>query len=183
LDEWQNEYVKIFDPKQSDEECRNQDFNPEFLEQKRKGNIDVGKEIGLCLGKRILTIDGESSFGEDESEPVIAEMHRRILFVFAATTALEKFLSNEFVLASAKNSMYEYLRENNKQFYTDISDTGAISFYMLCKRSLQDKKCYGKYFAQLCDRKEDYNFVKLGNTLYIFFFDVARDIIDSYEVI
>ena len=58
----------------------------------------------------------------------------------------------------------------------DIKQQGAFSYYYLCVRdSEKPAEAIGKTFAELCDRKGDCVYAKLGSALFEYFLAVVDD--------
>ena len=160
----------------------------DFIEQKLNGNLNIAKEIGIFLGIQILSVNlniklyALYNISEFFSECEMIEKNKKILFFFAAFSAIENTIKNEYVLSATKSSMEEYLRTNDIEFYNTITSSINISLYMICKRyKKDDTNCYGKYFATLCNKKNNSKLITTGNMFYKFFYNLSKGIIKKYE--
>ncbi|MEI6579525.1 MAG: hypothetical protein WCN92_08710 [Eubacteriales bacterium] len=148
------------------------------------GNIAKAK----ALGERLAVLEPESSSGIDlydlfgEADVPPAEVYQiRVLLVFVAQTTISKRLVTPLLSSCAVNAMYNKLMETSTDFYTDISDGAAFTFYSLSLRRDKDiPKSIGEYFAMLCGRENNKVYEDMGADVYTHAVELIEGIIGEY---
>lgn len=86
---------------------------------------------------------------------------------FAVEVGLDAFLPNNLVAQSAQNVFYDTLRILAPDFYDDLQESGAFSFYYLCVRDGRHvARRVGENFASLCGRPGSESYARMGEDLY-----------------
>lgn len=141
--------------------------------QRSNGNI----EKACCLGKRLATIsvadsEGCLSLHLDEHlrqrffAPTIL-YQIRVLLIFTVEASLQINLPSDLLITTATNAVHDYLRKNASDFYRNISDGAAFSFYYLTiKKGVKIEDGIGNAFAMLCGAEDNQAFVEAGKTVF-----------------
>ncbi|WP_040197932.1 hypothetical protein [Candidatus Soleaferrea massiliensis] len=155
----------------------------EFLTEKNNGNIAKAHDLGYKLAEEVLREDGESLFGIDDTEDRLAIKHRRILFAYAVDISLEEYLPNSLTAQTALNSFYDHLKESAPLLYNDISESGAFTLYILCRRTHTDhiEDCIGRTFAKLCEQEDVKSYQALGSALFDKYITTTERIIGKFQ--
>lgn len=156
----------------------------ELKTQRKNGNLDKARLLGKDIYKKIISQDGESSFGEDDTaEDTQLRKERRQLLVFTAIDTVESKMKSRVLAGIVTNEIYNELKTNVPEFYSDIKESGSFSFYTLCVRRGKDiQDTIGQTFAMLAGKSGDSVTAELGKALYIRFFDVTVNTIDSFNI-
>lgn len=151
--------------------------------QRASGNVEKARALGKTLTQKIISQDGESSFGEDEREDASLRTQRRLLLAFAAINTVESNVKSKVLQGVIINEFYNSLKTALPEFYDDIGESGSFSFYTLCVRRGGDvDACIGQTFAMLADKGGDNVMEELGKALYMRFVDVALNTIKSFNI-
>ena len=146
--------------------------DPEFLaqdieKQRANGNMERAKLLGERMSA--LTPDSEDikslAGGKTLSSSVLYQL--RVLMVFTAMTTIDFSLPVNILSSTATAEMINRLIETSKNFYDNISDGAAFTFYYLILRKGVDvPRNIGIQFASLCGKENDDYFINLGESLY-----------------
>ncbi len=151
-------------------------------EQKQNGNIDKARKLGRLLAQEVDSNDGEFIFGLDQQESADIICQRRLLLAFVVNYGLEIYLKNQLVSQTAQNTFFETIQNTSPSIDKDIKQQGAFSYYYLCVRdSEKPAEAIGKTFAELCDRKGDCIYAKLGSALFEYFLVVVDDRVKALQ--
>ncbi len=144
-------------------------------EQKQNGNLDKARQLGEDLAGEVDSNDGEFIFGLDQQESGDIICQRRLLLAFVVTYGLDRFCVNSLIAKTAQNTFLETIQQASPSIYKDINQQGAFSYYYLCVRDGETPADgVGKTFAELCGRKGDCVYAKLGAALYEYFLTVVE---------
>ena len=135
--------------------------------QRANGNMDRAKR----LGERMSALNPDS---EDIKEltgykalPLSVLYQMRILMIFTAMTTIDISLPVNILSSAATTEMTNRLLETSKNFYDNISDGAAFTFYYLILRKGVDvPHNIGIQFASLCGKEDDEYYVNLGESIY-----------------
>lgn len=151
--------------------------------QRRCGNLEKAHALGTLLSDKIISQDGESSFGQDSDEDTLTRTQRRLLLAFAALSTVESNIESHVLQGVVKNVFYDSLKKLLPNFYEDISKSASFSFYMLCDRRGGDiERSIGHTFAMLVAKEGDTVIEELGKALYLRFVDVTLQSIRSFDL-
>lgn len=101
------------------------------------GNLDRAKRFGGLLAGWI------AAAGDDKQ--------LKILLTFAAGVGVRKALPEDMVRQTAAAAFYETLESAEPEFYRELQESGAFSFYALCVREEAGSAArVGETYASLC---------------------------------
>lgn len=154
-------------------------------QQRNNGNIFKAKS----LGERLAALSPDCNSGIDLSNLIgdtfissSAMYQIRVLLVFTAQTTLHRKLVLPLLSSSAVNAMYDKLIETSPDFYENISDGAAFTFYYLSiRRGKNIVSDIGEHFAMLCGKEGNAEFQELGAHIYTFAIQYIENIIDEYQ--
>ena len=176
--------IKIFGKKSAEsanaENSDTAELAAELEKEKANGNIALAKALGKKLAEDVPNDFGDSAFGVDGDDDETPELlyQRKVLMAFAAESGLQRYCPTSLLASAAINSFYEKLMDDSPEFYDNISDGGAFTFYYLnLRRGGEVEKNIGHTFAMLCGKENDSLFQELGSTLYLRFNDVVKDMV------
>lgn len=158
-------------------------FDPEELrKQHENGNLSLARELGKILCRKLLSIDGEASFGQDERESEALRSQRRILFAFTACHGIDRYVPDQILRDVTRNAFYNALKSKMPEFYNGLDSAGSFSFYYLCVRQEKNVETeIGKTFAMLTGKKNDPVIEEMGRALFLYFCDSVREAIEDVE--
>lgn len=138
------------------------------------GNLNKARELGEKLATLTPSETNEGEMHLDLSK-VLAAKYRsqdimyqiKVLLVFIAETILQKEISDQFLSTTAINAMHNKLRDDSPNFFKNISDGTAFTFYYLALRKSEDiRENMGEAFAMLCSvQKNKEGFVEAGKII------------------
>lgn len=177
--------IKIAGEEPSEDEEKAVETQFSELEIHRKnGNLEKARSLGAALAQKLISHDGESSFGEDVLEDANLRKQRRLLLAFAVINTVETNIKSQILQGVVINVFYDTLKTSMPEFYDDIGKSGSFSFYTLCARRGGDvDTCIGQTFAMLADKSGDSVVEELGKALYMRFVDVTLNTIKSFNLI
>lgn len=168
-----DEDIKIFDPEKEEaqEEQKTEDdlrrLAMEMMAQRRNGNSRRACLLGASLAE-LAPCDGEleALSGKYANDPEIL-YQIRVLATFTAESGMHGRITNQLLVTTAINAFYEKLMTRSPDFYNNISDGGAFTFYYLALREGGDTgAAIGKTFAMLCDMEANERIKALGTQIY-----------------
>ena len=119
------------------------------------------------MAEEVASVEGYSTAAGGPAENPSLLPQRRILMAFAVEVGLDAFLPNNLVAQSAQNVFYDTLKILAPDFYDDLQESGAFSFYYLCVRDgRQVERRVGENFASLCGRQGSESYARMGEELY-----------------
>ncbi len=181
-----DEDIKIFDPERDEklEERRTDDdlrrLADEMMAQRRNGNSRRACLLGSALSQ-LAPCDGEleALSGKYANDPEIL-YQIRVLSTFTAESGMHALIPNQLLATTAINAFYEKLMVRAPEFYSNISDGGAFTFYYLELRKGGDTGAnIGKAFAMLCDMETNEQIRALGTQIYETFSEYVKRQIDA----
>lgn len=138
--------------------------------EKKNGNLGKARRLGARMAEEVASIEGYTTAANGAAENPSLLTQRRILLAFAVEVGLDAFLPNNLVAQTAQNVFYDTLHITAPEFYDDLQESGAFSFYYLCVRDgRQVEKKVGETFASLCGMKGSESYARMGQELYIRF--------------
>lgn len=153
------------------------DAAAEYEFQKESGNIVKACRLGATLAGRaeeIAALHGTPEQGDT------AELHRKLLNIFAMVSAVETYLPDRILVRACLNVFYDTLKKENPTIYDSMSASGAFTFYYLEYRRTGDKAAdIGSAYAMLCGSEDDESLKKSGNEIFVKTCDYVRSIIDE----
>ena len=154
----------------------------ELESQRCCGNLEKAHNLGASLSLKIISEDGESTFGQDCHENILMRRQRRLLLAFSAVNTVEESIKSKVLQGVVLNVFYNALQKSLPGFYDDISKSGSFSFYTLCVRRGGDvESSIGNTFAMLVGKDGDTVMEELGKALYLRFEDVTLKAIKSFD--
>lgn len=177
--------IKIAGEEPSEDEDRAVETQVSELEiQRKNGNLEKARALGAALAQKLISHDGESSFGEDILEDAPLRKQRRLLLAFAVINTVETNINSQILQGVIINVLYDTLKTSLPEFYDDIGKSGSFSFYTLCvRRGGNVDTSIGQTFAMLADKSGDNVVEELGKALYMRFVDVTLNTIKSFNLI
>jgi hypothetical protein len=169
------------------EKAKNADDDPlraasELDYQRGCGNLEKAKTLGALLSQKLISEDGESNFGADADEDGATRVQRRLLLAFSVISTVESDIKSPVLQGVVLNVFYTTLKADLPEFYDDINETGAFSFYTLCFRRGGDvADSVGHTFGMLVGREGDAVTKELGKALYLRFVDITLKTIGSFQ--
>lgn len=156
--------------------------------QRSSGNIEKARK----LGKRLATIT--PSPGGDKLSIDFAQVLKpkffapavlyqiKVLMIFAAEASLQLHLPGNLLATTATNAIYDYLRKHETDFYRNISDGAAFTFYYLAiKKGGDIDRGIGETFAMLCSAEDNESFIEAGMTVFGMSMDKILEEINAVE--
>lgn len=174
-----DEDIKIFNSEhkgghQDEEELRS--LAEEMMAQRRNGNSRRACLLGAHLAE-LAPCDGEleTLSGKYANDPEIL-FQIRVLATFTAESGMHTMIPNQLLATTAINAFYEKLMMRSPEFYNNISDGGAFTFYYLALRKGSDAVAdIGQTFAMLCDMEANDHIRALGTQIYETFSAYVRE--------
>ena len=146
--------------------------DPEYLAQdieqhRENGNMARAKR----LGERMAALTPNSSnirrLAGDKTLPLSVLYQMRVLMVFTAMTTTEISLPVSILSSTATSEMLNCLVKTSKNFYDNISDGAAFTFYyLILRKGIDVPRNIGIQFASLCGKEDDEFYIDLGESLY-----------------
>lgn len=156
-------YVKKSALEQSDFDglAKNIDFH------KENGNKQKAEELGRELAK-LKPTDSELNISLSKEDSTSAILYQaRVLITFLCGRAMRENIPSQILSDTARNAMYDELKESEPGYYCNIADGAAFSFYRLALKKDGDKAAFaGKEFAKLCSAQNDESLIDLGAEIY-----------------
>ena len=149
----------------------------DFFVQKSSGNLNKAKKIGSLLAEYLVLLSSQQVKSKNSKDLInfkLFEDNKKILLWCAANTVLETLIDNEYAVSAAKTSLVQTMKIKNKDFYNNINNSLATSFFVLCKRSGNKIGCYGNYFAYLCQQEKNIKISKIGSILYLIYINLIK---------
>ncbi len=156
--------IKIFRPRRENSAADFTSIAGIMDKQRANGNstkaVILGERLAEFTPAELCPVDAEKvSPGE--------KLQLRVLMIFAAQTAMHKYLPNSILSTQAVNAMFERLERTALGFFSSISDGSSFSFYYLAVRKNEDVSGeIGRDFAMLCDKDDDEYLISLGSRVY-----------------
>lgn len=138
-------YVKKSDEESSEFEALSEDIRRHIS----NGNKEKATELGSKMAK-LRPEDGTLDI--NASKFSAAELYQiRVLLTFVAEYAVRGNITDKFLADTVSSAMYDYLKNNERGYYDNISDGGAFTFYLLALSKDGDTaKNIGEQFAKRC---------------------------------
>lgn len=170
-----------FDASAIVDEAREQRFNGNSAKAKALGANIVSSFSYKAAPDDLRSLAGE--YGIEFTDELLLQI--KILSVFSAEYCLQRYLPSPMLSATAVGEMYEVLEELSPEFYEQLSNSSAFSFYYLCIKGLESKKsaAIGECFAMLCGKKGDKNLSLFGKKLHEVNKAVYSNAIDSFAFV
>ncbi len=146
--------------------------DPEFLAQdiehhRANGNMERAKLLGERMSALNPDNAGIRALIGNKTLPLSALYQLRVLMIFTAMTTIDFSLPVNILSSAATTEMTNRLMETSKEFYDNISDGAAFTFYYLILRKGVDvPRNIGAQFASLCGKDEDEYYITLGRSVY-----------------
>ena len=160
--------IKIFKPaEKADQNSDILSFVEGLSHHRQNGNVDKAKELGASIALAIYE-DTQSDNMNAKGFPQDHFMQRCALMLFSVEAALNYYLPSQQLSAIAIDSLHNNIQEKNLDFYHEIIEGPAFSFYYLGVRKGGDNipKDIGEAFAMLCGHTNDHAFIEEGKHLY-----------------
>jgi len=161
--------IKIFNPSSKDDRDHDILNLVESIDHhRRNGNILRARKLGQKLSEIAMepeTMD-ELLAGGFESPEDITEAG--VLLLFSTEAALNYFLPTTQLSAIAISSLHECLDETKSEFFTNVVESPAYSFYYLSVRKGGEDvdRNIGEAFAMLCHHEGDETYIEKGKAIY-----------------
>lgn len=144
---------------------------------RQNGNLQKAKVLGKRLATLTPLIDstGEDALAVDfkellapkfQSQDILFQI--RVLMIFAAESLLQLKIPASQISTTAINAMHDALRKEHANFYKNISDGAAFTFYYLAMKKGKDlENDIGEAFAMLCSvKKNSESFIEAGKIVW-----------------
>lgn len=155
----------------------------ELEAQRSCGNLDKAHALGAELAQKVISEDGESTFGQSREEGNALRTQRRLLLAFSVISTVTECIKSSVLQGVVLKVFYDAVQKSLPDFYNDINSSGSFSFYKLCaRRGGNIVNCIGSTFAMLAGKEGDAVLEEFGKALYLRFVDVTRKTIDSYNL-
>ena len=143
--------------------------------QKANGNLGRARQLGAMMAEEVSAVEGDAP-----AAGAALLTQRRILLAFAVEVGFEAFLPDNLLAETAQSVFYETLRKDAPDFYEDLQESGAFSFYFLCVREgRQVEQKVGGTYASLCGRPKDEALAQEGEALYRRFIDRVQRFVEG----
>lgn len=160
----------------------------ELEHERQNGNLARARQLGARLAEEVSKIgEGDSIFGYligTEEDPQARETveQRKILLAFAIESSIAVYSPSKLIGTTILNTYYELLAVYAKDFYDQISSTGAFSLYYLdLRRGIKVSRAIGRTFAELCGKEGDKVYEELGYALNCRFYDTVCKLVDEAD--
>lgn len=145
------------------EETKIQRFNGNTAKAKALGANIVSAFSYKAAPFELVQLAGE--YGISVDDEILLQI--KILSVFSAEFCINKYLPSAMLSSIAVNELYDVLDKVTPDFYSELSQSMAFSFYYLAvKNNASVSESVGEQFAMLCGKKNDESFMKLGSRLH-----------------
>lgn len=157
-------------------------------QEKENGNIERARQFGSTIAEKVVS---KSSI--DENHP--CAHHMKILTAFAGEVSFQGLLPNNLLALTALSVYNEALRHQAQQFYEELQESGAFSFYYLCLRDSLARKSeikwdddilasrVGETFAVLCGKADDGQTIAKGTEVYSNFVKQIKELYEKIDFI
>lgn len=140
-------------------------------QQRANGNVEKAENLGRSLAALAFSNETRkkyqnSTFFEDAAPGVAAQAG--VLLLFAAEAALNYFLPSTQLSTIAITALHKHLDELESEFYRNVVESSAYSFYYLSIRKGSEDVAtdIGKAFSMLCQKEGNEAYIQVGRTLY-----------------
>lgn len=142
--------IKIYVQKSTSETTEFRSLTDEIQLHISNGNRDKA----IALGEKAAKVRPEDNAvdlsGFNMTSAVLYQI--RALITFVADYRMQKKIANEFLADTAVSAIYDYLKANESGYYSNISDGGAFTFYLLALNKGGDvAENIGEQFSKLCN--------------------------------
>ena len=152
------------------------DFN------KANGNEEKAEKLGEIFAQLKPTDEGLCLLDPESGVSASVLYHARVLITFLCGRAIKTEVRDSFLVDTARNSMYDYLKKNEPGYYKNLTDGAAYSFYRLAlKKSGDASLLIGQEFAKLCSAAKDERIIALGQRIYTNTTAYAKAVIEKCE--
>ncbi len=155
-----------------------------LTQEKQNGNLSRARRLGAIMADEVSAADGNVNPRLETEKNHVLPTQRRILSAFAVEVGLDAYLPNQLVAQTAQNIFYNTLHITAPDFYDDLQESGALSFYYLCfRQGRQVERRIGETFASLCGMKGSEEYTRLGSELYSRFLAQVKHFADTLEFV
>lgn len=140
-------------------------------QQRANGNVGKAENLGYSLASLAFSDESRekfqnSTFFAGAGAEVAAQIG--VLLLFAAEAALNYFLPSTQLSTIAITALHKHLDELESDFYRNVVESSAYSFYYLSiRKGGEDVSTdIGKAFAMLCQKEGNTDYVQAGRNLY-----------------
>ena len=173
----------------SDDAIDGPGFLLETAQQHFNGNIPKAKLLGSnivsAFSYRAAPDELTELIGQYRLEPTDALiLQLKILSVFSAEYCLKRYLPSQLLSAVALGEMYETLMRLSPDFYQELSQTAAFSFYYLAVGSDENNyTAIGRQLAEMMDDPENGDLIALGAALHAHNLQVYKKAINGFAFV
>lgn len=153
----------FFDAVEFIEETKKQRFNGNNAKAKALGANIVSSFSYHAAPEELAQLAGE--FGVEITPEVLVQI--KILSVFTAEVCLNSLLPSAMLSGVAVNALYDVLDRVSPEFYSEMYNSTAFSFYYMCMKTGVDVAgSIGRRFAMLCGDRDSRPLAFFGKKLY-----------------
>lgn len=146
--------IKIYVKKGTEESVEFDALSEDIRRHIANGNRDKAVELGSKMAA-LKPEDGTVAI-HTTGLPAAELYQIRVLFTFVAEYTVRKNINDKFLADTISSAMYDYLKNNEKGYYDNISDGGAFTFYLLALSKDGDiAENIGEQFAKRCSINND----------------------------
>ena len=173
--------IKIYVGRQSREQSDFQRISEDIDRNRRNGNSEKAKALGIRLAK--IRPDCKKLDLHCEKMQASELYCIRVLLTFTAEYTVRRKIEQEALADAVSSSMYDYLKTEERGYYDNISDGSAFTFYLLAlKKDGDTARNIGEQFAQRCGiNNEEYS--DMGANFFIKAQELFSKIIGETEFI
>ena len=170
--------MKIFIPRAQQEESEVLNLLESMTKNRHNGNIQKAEQLGQKLASIALTEKTRAEFHDPIFLSPDIYQQVGVLMLFAAEGALNYYLPVQQLSTIAISFMHKGLEEQENEFYHNVVESSAYSFYFLSLRKGDDAlEEIGRSFAMLCKHEDDPSFIAEGKFIYnLVLAEVAKDV-------
>ncbi len=161
--------IKIFSSKKSDASDNDILSMVENLnEQRQNGNTQKAESLGYALATVAFSDETKAEIADPRFFAPETYAQLGVLFLFSAEAALNYFLPSAQLSTIAITALHKQLGEMESEFYKNVMESSAYSFYYLCVRKGGEDVAtdIGKTFAMLCKQEGNEDYINQGRNLY-----------------
>ncbi len=174
--------VKIYQKKSNTETKEFDGLAKDIDYHKANGNVQKAVELGVKLAQIKPELIGQNAFGLESRATSGIVYQARVMITFLCGRVTRETVDIQILNDLIRNSMYNYLKENENGYYKNIADGAAFSFYRLALKKPANKDLeMGKEFAKMCGAKSDNALIDIGTKLYLTTISYVKELISQVD--
>lgn len=146
------------------------------------GNKEKAEKLGAFLAT-LKPTDEALGIEIPKREMTAAVLYQsRVLITFLCGWIVKNTVPDLFLSDTIRNSMHDFLKENEYRYFCNIADGAAFSFYRVAlNKNGEPAEIIGKEFAKLCGASKNSEIISLGESIYSKTADYAEALIKKCD--